>query len=71
MRVRVSFVVNPDENFRKALRAYTGKEGLASREEIKRWYQAAAFSMDDDMLHDFFMQDVPKEDQWKHDYSSL
>lgn len=50
MRVRISFVVEVDDEFRRALRSYYGKDGLATRKEIKSWYRQNADSVDEDML---------------------
>ena len=40
MRVRVSYVVEVNEAVRRGIRAHYGKSGLASREEVKEWYES-------------------------------
>ena len=50
MKVRVSFTVEVDDEFRKALGAYAycRTEGtLPTRAELKDWYEFAAMSMDE------------------------
>ena len=53
MKVRICFTVDVDERFRRALRQRTGQDGLASREEVRQWYEQNASSVDDDMLYDY------------------
>ncbi len=49
MKVRVSFVVDVDDTIRRGIRRWYGKEGLATRQEVKDWYEAYGSSMDDDL----------------------
>lgn len=50
MKVRVCYTVDVDDDFRRRLRAYFGQEGLATREEIREWYEQRGSQDDDDML---------------------
>jgi len=36
MKVRVCFTVDADDRFRRALNAYFGKDGLATRSDIQQ-----------------------------------
>jgi hypothetical protein len=49
VRVRVSYVVDADDDTRRAIRKYHGEEGLATRDEVKQWYELYGSSMNDDM----------------------
>jgi hypothetical protein len=49
MKVRVSYTVVVDDEIRRAIARYHGQEGLASRDEIKQWYEMNGLSMDDDL----------------------
>ena len=53
MKVRISYTVEADDEFRTALRAYVGKSGMATRDEIKNWYEARGFGDNDDMLWEY------------------
>ena len=68
MRARVTFMVDVDDTFRRALRFYYGLEGLASREEVKHWFRNAAASMNHDMLHTYRLEQMAPEDRWKEEY---
>lgn len=53
MKVRISYTVEVDDEFRKALRAYRGKSGMATRDEIKIWYEERGDSDNDDMMWEY------------------
>ncbi len=59
MKVKVEFVVDIDDRIRREINAWYGRPGLASRAEVKRWYEANGRSMDDDLR----MQADELEDQ--------
>jgi hypothetical protein len=40
MKVRISYTVEVDDDTRRAIRAYYGAEGLATREEVRNWFIA-------------------------------
>ena len=50
MRVRVSYTVDVDDDFRRAINEYYGRPGLASREEIRNWYETFGSSQDADLM---------------------
>lgn len=52
MRVRVSYVVNVDDHFRRAIRRFYGQDGLATRDEVATWFRAYGDSMNDDLAQD-------------------
>lgn len=49
MRVRVSYTVTVDARLRRAIRRYHGEQGLATRAEVKSWYEMWGGTMDDDL----------------------
>lgn len=49
MKVRVDYTVEVDDNIRREINRWYGTPGLASRDAIKRWYEAFGKSMDDDL----------------------
>lgn len=49
MRVKVEFVVDVSDDIRRAINVWYGRPGLASRAEIKRWYESNGRSMDEDL----------------------
>lgn len=49
MKVRVTFLVEVDDDIRREINKHYGRPGLASREEIKWWYEANGRSQDDDL----------------------
>jgi hypothetical protein len=49
MKVRVSYVVEIDDNLRRMINEHYGRPGLASREQVKRWYMTQGTSSDDDL----------------------
>ena len=52
MRVKIEFVVEVDDDYRRAINAHYGQPGLASRAEIKRWFEMFGQSMNDDLSYD-------------------
>ena len=50
MRVRISYTVEVGDDYRRAIRAFYGKDGLATREEVRAWVQRYGDSMDDDLM---------------------
>ena len=42
MKVRISFLINIENDLRRAINYYYGRPGLASRNEIKDWYEITA-----------------------------
>jgi len=39
MKVRISYTVEVNDRFRRAIQHRYGEEGLATRKEIKRWFE--------------------------------
>jgi len=58
VKVRVTFTVDVDDRFRRALNHYYGREGLASRSDIQKWYESNASSVDADMFQEYDMSEV-------------
>jgi hypothetical protein len=53
VKVRISYTVDCDQHFRKALAARFGKPGLATRADIKSWYEQKGDLCDANLLYDF------------------
>ena len=53
MNVRISYVVEVTDQTRRAINMHYGKPGLATRDEVKRWYEAQGTSSDDDLSWDY------------------
>ena len=54
MRVRISYTVNVDEDFRMALRhRYGDHNTLATRAEIRQHFEMVGSSMDDDLMYEW------------------
>ena len=52
MRIRVSYIVEVDDKFRRAWRKYYGEGGLATRGQLQVHFREHGASMDDDILAD-------------------
>jgi hypothetical protein len=53
VKVRISYVVNVDREYRKALNSFLGRKGIASRRDIKQWYMNNGSSRDDDIMYEY------------------
>lgn len=53
MKVRISYTVEVSDDYRRAIRRFYGKEGLATREEVQDWHEAHGASLDDDLMWDY------------------
>lgn len=53
MKVQIKFTVEVDDHFRRVLADKNGRDGLATREEIKEWYSIASGSLDEDLIDDY------------------
>lgn len=62
MKVRIAYTVEVDDQYRRAIRQYYGKEGLATRDEVVHWHRLRGESMDDD-LAELLGGDEDEEDQ--------
>ena len=52
MRVRISYLVEVDDAFRRAVNVHYGLPGMATRAEIKQWFRMYGDSGTDDVMHD-------------------
>lgn len=57
MRIRVSYATDVDDDYRRAINAYYGKPGLASRQDVKDWLQMHGTSMDDNLMYELSQRD--------------
>ena len=51
MRVRVSYTVNVDDHYRRAVNLFYGECGLATRKQIRDHFWLYGQTADDDMRH--------------------
>jgi hypothetical protein len=49
MKVRITQTIEIDDDYRRAINQYYGREGLASREQVRDWIKQYGSSMDDDL----------------------
>lgn len=52
MRVRISYTVEVDDAFRRAINLHYGLPGLATRAEVKQWFAAHGESESDNVMYD-------------------
>jgi hypothetical protein len=57
MKVRVCYTIEVDDDYRRALRHRTGKDGLATRQELQLHFYLNGRSMDDDLMYEHEMRD--------------
>lgn len=50
MKVRVAYTITVNDTIRRGIRMFYGKDGLATRSEVKRWYEAYGLSGGDDLV---------------------
>jgi hypothetical protein len=53
MKVKIDYTIKVSNEFRRALRFYYGKEGLASRKEIIDHCKTNGETMDDDIMLEY------------------
>ena len=49
MRVRIEYTVEISDEIRREINRHYGKDGLATREDIKQWYEDFGDSMNGDL----------------------
>jgi hypothetical protein len=49
VKVRIEFTVDVDDHVRRRINEFYGREGLATRQEVKDWYRDYGRSMDLDL----------------------
>jgi hypothetical protein len=49
VRVKIEYAVDVTDDTRRQINAFYGKPGLASRDEVKRWFEDYGHSMDTDL----------------------
>lgn len=49
MRVRVTYTVEVDDDYRRAIRQFYGLAGLATRQEVVNWLRLYGSSEDDNL----------------------
>ena len=56
MKVRVSYTVDVSDDYRRAVNQQYGREGLATRDQVRRWLEAHGASQDQDLMQ--ALQDI-------------
>ena len=49
MKVRISYTVDVPDWYRREINRFYGKPGLATRQQVKNWFEAYGNSADDDL----------------------
>jgi len=49
MRLRVTYIVEVDDNFRRALRHYYGRDGMATRQEVAQHFERYGDTLNEDL----------------------
>ena len=49
MRVRVSYTVDVDDDFRREIRKFYGLSGLATQQDVRDWFRAYGESLNEDI----------------------
>ena len=50
MKVRIQYTVEVSDDYRRAINMFYGRDGLATRDQVKRWIHQYGTSMDDDLM---------------------
>lgn len=53
MKVKVCYTVEVNDRYRRAINAYFGKPGLASREDVQDFLKQNGATLDNDILFEF------------------
>jgi len=53
MKVRISYTVTVDDEIRRAINVYYGKEGLATRGDVQDFYRINGNTLDDDIISEY------------------
>ena len=49
MKVKISYTVDVPDWYRREINRFYGKPGLATRQQVKNWFEAYGNSADDDL----------------------
>jgi hypothetical protein len=49
MKVLINYTVDVDDDVRREINQWYGRPGLATRSQVKAWYESNGLSMDDDL----------------------
>ena len=60
MKVRISYTVEISDDWRRQINEHYGRDGLASREQVKTWYRSFGESMDDELSAGWIGEDEDK-----------
>jgi len=52
MKIRISYTIDVDERYRRAIRSWSGEDGLATRQEVIDWHKLNGSSCDDDLAQE-------------------
>ena len=57
MKIRVAYTVDVPDDWRRAIRAFYGQEGLATRAECVQWLRTYGSSEDDNLAFEYMPED--------------
>lgn len=52
MKIRVSYVVDVSDDYRRAIRRYYGESGMATRKEVQSFLRQNGSTLDDDLKYE-------------------
>lgn len=61
MKVNINYTINIDNRYRRAVRAWYGDKGLATRKELKNWFIIYGESMDTTVIEELERQEKEGE----------
>jgi hypothetical protein len=53
MRVRIAYTIDASDDYRRAIRRYYGRDGVATRAEVQDWVKRYGDSMDADLMESY------------------
>lgn len=53
MKVKIEYTIDVSDEYREAINIFYGKQGMASRDDVKRWIRSYGSSQDDDLMYEW------------------
>lgn len=60
MKVQISYTVNADDSYRRAINNHYGRAGLATRQQVQSWVKRNGASCDDDIAYELQREEEEK-----------
>jgi hypothetical protein len=61
VRAKICYAVEVDDEFRRAIRHFYGERGLATRSEVKAWFEEYGHTQDMDLVEDMIAALEPEK----------